>query len=224
MGARHHRTRRFMRKFNGIVVVAVLASSLWSIEARADQQVYTYRIIHSKYGEIGTYTNIIKHFGNDTEVDSEMHVAVRMFGITVYREDAERTENWHNDRFVAFHGTTHANGDTIEVRGEARDNSFVVESPQGTVVAPGSLHPSNPWSPMVLETDEMMSTKTGRIEKVQVTGEAFQPASFDTASTKLREFEIISDKRQFVWFDDQGIPVAFRAEVKGAPVDFILVR
>ena len=53
-------------------------------------------------------------------------------------------------------------GDRLEVHGEQRDGSFVIKGPSGTTVAPGSIHPSNPWSAMVLDAHVMMSTRTGR--------------------------------------------------------------
>ena len=40
----------------------------------------------------------------------------------------------------------------------------------------------------------------------------------------LRQYEIISDKHEFVWLDDQGVPVAFRTQEDGDDIDFILER
>jgi hypothetical protein len=39
---------------------------------------------------------------------------------------------------------------------------------------------------------------------------------------RLHQYEIVGDKRQFVWLDSSGTPVAFRTEEDGAPVDFVL--
>jgi hypothetical protein len=89
-------------------------------------------------------------------------------------------------------------------------------------MAPGNVHPSNPWSAMVLKTDYMMSTKTGRLTHVQVKGGQEQPVALAGATMRLRQYEIISDKQQFVWLDSRGTPVAFRTEEDGAPVDFVL--
>jgi hypothetical protein len=39
-----------------------------------------------------------------------------------------------------------------------------------------------------------------------------------------RHYEFITDKRQDVWLDSSGVPVRFRTEVAGQPIDFILTH
>ena len=114
------------------------------------------------------------------------------------------------------------NGDKLEVRGEARGNGFAITTPSGTVMAPGNVHPSNPWSAMVLKTDYMMSTKTGRLTHVRVSGGEEEAVALAGSTMRLHQYEIVGDKRQFVWLDSSGTPVAFRTEEDGAQVDFIL--
>src|SRR6185437_16439575 len=155
-------------------------------------------------------------------IQTELKVAVRKIGIVVYRQEARRAEHWRHDRLMSYESVTVTNGDKLEVRGEARGNGFAITTPSGTVMAPGNVHPSNPWSAMVLKTDYMMSTKTGRLTHVQVKGGQEQPVALAGATMRLRQYEIISDKQQFVWLDSRGTPVAFRTEEDGAPVDFVL--
>jgi len=195
---------------------------------RAQQQderlAYHYRIEHARYGDIGTYVNIVTHRGNDTQVDSEMHVVVKMLGITMFRQEARRTEYWRGNRLASFHGTTITNGTKIEVSGEAQGSDFAISNGKDRIVAPGNVHPSNPWSMMVLDTDAVMSTKTGEVFKAQVLGSNVQPINFDARTEHLRGFEIVDDKREFVWFDERGVPIAFRAFEDGAQIDFVLTR
>ena len=51
-----------------------------------------------------------------------------------------------------------------------------------------------------------------------------ETVAFNGYKQRLRQYEIYTDKQQFVWFNDRGVPVAFRTQEKGTPVDFILVR
>jgi hypothetical protein len=113
-------------------------------------EIYEYRVIHPAYGDIGTYTNIVDRLGDATEVRSEMKIRVRILGITVYRQEAQRTERWQGQQFVSFDGVTVTNGDRLEVHGLARDGAFAITTPHGTTLAPVNIHPSNPWSAMVL--------------------------------------------------------------------------
>lgn len=204
-----------------VLACAVLAFGAGSA-AHAGRQVYQYRVLHPTYGEIGTYINVVDRAGDDTSVQSELKVAVRAVGIVVYRQEALRTEHWRNDRLVAFQGVTVTNGDKVEVRGEARDGGFAIITPAGTVMAPGNVHPSNPWSAMVLNTDYMMSTKNGRLVRVRVSGGKEEAVAINGNTMRLHQYEIVGDKRQLVWLDDRGTPVAFRTEENGSPVDFVL--
>ncbi|MGO8914883.1 MAG: DUF6134 family protein [Stellaceae bacterium] len=201
------------------LLAAVLAGS-----ASASPQSYEYRVLHPTYGDIGTYTNLVERVGDATEVTSELRIAVRLLGIVIYRQEARRSEHWQGQQLVAFDSVTVTNSDRIQVHGEARDGGFAVTTPAGTVLAPASVHPSNPWSAMVLNTNVMMSTRTGQILPVRVSGGETEPVALAGSTLRLHQYEIVSDKRQFVWLDDNGTPVAFRTAENGTPIDFVLRR
>lgn len=199
-------------------------SAIAATPASAATETFEYRIDHPRYGDIGTYVNVVHKSGAETEVDTELRIAVKVLGIVVYREEAKRVERWRGDKLVAFDGTTVINGDKIELHGEARDEGFVINAPAGRVTAPASVHPSNPWSPVVLKANVMMSTQTGRVTSVAVTGGDERTVTLAGRALRLRQYEVVGEKRQFVWFDDHGCPIAFRVEQGGANIDFVLVR
>jgi hypothetical protein len=203
-----------------LLLTVVLTGSAWAASAER----YEYRIIHPSYGDIGTYTNTVDRLGDTTVVRTELHIAVRLLGIVFYRQEAERTERWRGQRLIAFDGTTVTNGASLKVHGRARGSVFVVTTPSGTVDAPANVHPSNPWSPMVLDTDVMMSTKNGRVQPARVSGGQIEPVSLPGGTRQLRQYEIVTDKHQFVWLDDHGTAVAFQTPEKGTPVEFVLTR
>lgn len=206
----------------GLAVAAALA--LCPLAAHASVTIYEYHVEHPRYGDIGTYSNIVKETGDEAEIDTELHVAVKLLGIVMYREDAKRVEHWKNDRLVAFAGVTVTNGKRLELKGQAQGDDFVIATQDGTVTAPARVHPSNPWAPMVLNTDLMMSTKTGRIDQVQVSSGGVEAVTFDGKDLRLRRFEIASHVRQFVWLDEHGVIVAFRVDRDGTPIDFVLAH
>ncbi len=209
---------------SALIFAVLLAAAAAAAPALAAPDRYEYRVIHPTYGAIGTYTNTIDRLGDDTEVRTELRIAVRLLGVVVYRQEAERRERWHRDRLVAFDGVTVTNGDRFEVRGEARDGGFAVTTPAGTVMAPANVHPSNPWSAMVLNSNSILSTRSGRVLPAQVSGGAVEPVTLDGQSLRLHQYEIVTNKRQLVWLDEEGTPVAFRAEEEGTPIDFVLMR
>ncbi len=185
-------------------------------------QTFSYVVEHPTYGNIGTYTDTIEQSGDTLRIDTKLRVAVKILGIVVHREEADRTELWRANRLLSFHSVTTTNGKPIEVRGEARDNGFVITSPSGTAVAPADIYTSSPWSTRLPNTGVMMSTKTGRVEPVQILGNEQALVPVLGSEVPVRHFQIYTDKRQDVWLDRSGIPVRFRTEVAGTPIDFVL--
>jgi hypothetical protein len=200
-------------------LVAVLAAPAWALP-----QIYEYRIEHPTYGAIGTYTNTVETTGGNTEVVSTMHVLIKVLGMVVYREDAQRTELWQNDRFTSFRGITITNGDRVEIHGEALDGTFVITSPGGTSVAPANVHPSNPWSVKIFNTNVMMSTKSGELFNVRLVAEVEKAVTLDGVVERLHQYEVDGDQTQLVWLNDRGDTIAFRVLDRGTPIDFVLVR
>jgi hypothetical protein len=206
-----------------IALVGAL-TALVTLPAWAEEQVYQYRIEHPTYGAIGTYTNTVEQAGDNTVVASKLHVVVSISGMVVFREDARRTERWQSGRFMSFQGVTVTNGNRIEIRGDASAEGFIISSPSGVRVAPSNVHPANPWSVNIFNTNVMMSTKSGELFDVGVVGNVARSGVLDGMVENLRQYEIHGEQRQFVWVNDSGITTAFRILEKGTPIDFVLVR
>lgn len=191
--------------------------------AHAASQVLTYGVEHPTYGDIGTYTNTVSQNGTNTDVRTDLHIAVKMIGIPMFHQDATREEQWQNKRLVGFRSTTDDNGKNIEVSAKADGSNFVINSStNGILTAPPQVHPSNPWAPFVLQTDTMMSTKTGKLSPVVVkdTGEVI--VTFDGRQMRVHQWFVDDDKHQVVWIDERGVVVAFQTEEQGAAINFVL--
>lgn len=190
----------------------------------AAQQVLEYTVKHPIYGDIGTYTNVIETTADGIVVTSRLEVTVKLIGLVAHRELSLRREQWRAGRLVAFRGTTEKNGERYELRGEARDGGFVMQTPQGSYVAPADVLPSNPWSIDMLRSGPLLSTRDGTLMTARVTNGPSETVTRNGRPEQLRRFDIESNKREFVWIDSQGVPIAFRTEEGGSPVDFILTR
>jgi hypothetical protein len=217
-----------MVRSSGVAGLALLCG-LYGTTAACGAETYSYTVRHPSFGEIGTYTDRVDRSGGDVRIETTVHVAVRALGLVLHREDAERTEIWHDGRLAEFHGVTTTNGTRVEIQGAAQRDGFVVSSPGGIAVAPLDIVPSDPWQASrggsAAGCDGvMMSTRTGRFEPVQVTGGATERISVDGLEIPVRHYIIATDKQQDVWVDRRGIPIAFRSMENGTPIDFQLSR
>jgi hypothetical protein len=205
-----------------VAVGGLFAGLAPASQAAAPMQL-TYRVTHSTFGNIGTYINTIEPSASGTTtVQTRAHFEVKMLGVTLHREDAQRTERWQGNRLVSFNGVTNKGSGATVLKGEARGNSFVINSPTGTITAPATVHPANPWSANFLNSNTMMRPDSGKLEKVNVSGGQQAVVTIDGKPLRARKYEVSGDGRYTVWLDEKGVPVEFIADDDGGKVTFTL--
>ena len=214
--------RSIVRGVAGCLVAAGLA---FAAPARADNvRQLNYKVTHSLYGDIGTYTNTVEKSGDTTTIKTSVHFTVKMLGVVMHREDAERIERWQGDRLVYFDGTTQKNGEATEIKGEAKGNSFVIKTPSGIVTAPPSIHPGNPWSAASLSATTMMRVDNGKIEQVKVTGGEETTVNVNGVSVPAKKYQVDGATKYKVWIDRNDVPVKFTVDDNSGEVTFTLVK
>ncbi len=193
-----------------------------SASASAAPRTYTYAIEHPPYGIIGSYTDTVDRSGEARRIDTTVRVAIRIFGIVMYRQDADRTETWRGDRLISFQSITTINGKTTEVRGEARGDSFVITTPSGVAIAPSHIYTASPWSAGLPRPETMVVPENGKVERAQVIGRGIEISSNHDAAMPVRQYEIVSDDRYYVWSSLDGVPLRFGIRRDGGVTDFVL--
>jgi uncharacterized protein DUF6134 len=207
------------RVIAGGISLSLLASAG---PALADQQVYSYTVVHPVYGQIGTFTDTIDRDGQGTRIDSRLRVAVKLLGVVAYREESDATEVMHGGRLISLQSVTNKDGRHLEVHGEAKGDKFLVNCTLGTFAGPGNISPSDPWVLKGTGEDIVVSTSTGKIVPVQVSGGGYDKVAMNGAEVPARHFVINGDKRQEVWLDSHDVPIKFRTIEDGTPIDFVL--
>jgi hypothetical protein len=188
----------------------------------AQQQVYTYSIIHPIYGDIGTFTDTIERTPETTRIGSRLRVAVTFLGIVVYRQESDITEIMRGERLISLQSATDKDGLQFEAHGQAQGDQFVVNATAGSFAGPATIAPSDPWVVKHVGDGTVVFTDTGRIIDVHVSGGDYDLISMNGVSVSARHFVVQGDKRQDVWLDDNQIPVMFRVVEQGTAIDFVL--
>ena len=208
-----------------LTVIVVLAGSLaWGQALAEGSAQFVYRVNHSVFGDIGTYANTVEPSRDGITVKTRAHFEVKMLGVRMHREDAERTEHWQGNRLVSFHSVTDKGDGPMEVNGEARGNSFVITSPQGTITAPWSVHPANPWSSNFLQSNTMMRPDSGKLEQVRIGSGQETAVKIDNATIPAVKYEIDGSTKYTVWLDSRGVPVEFVVNDDTGKVTFTLAK
>jgi hypothetical protein len=184
-----------------------------------------YSVHHSRYGNIGTYSNAVDKTGDMTTVTTDAHIQVSLLGIVLYRQDAQRQERWSGNRLVAFHGVTTVNGKAMEMTGAAQGDQFIMMGPEGDIIAPASVKLANPWSSEVLRGTTLLTPDRGRMEDVEVKGGEETMVAVNGKQTRTKRYEIDrldGQKRYEVWLDGSGTPVMFTTYNPNGTVTFTL--
>ncbi|HUK10055.1 MAG TPA: DUF6134 family protein [Stellaceae bacterium] len=206
------------------LTVFVLAMAWCALGARAlaSEQIYTYTVVHPILGEIGSFTDRVNRSGVQTRVDTQLHVLVRILGVVAYREESQGSEVLEGDRLISLESDGDRDGQPIDVHGRVQDGKFVVKSRAGTISAPLDITPSDPWLVRGAMQAKVVSTRTGQIVDVSVTGGETVTIQLQGVSAHARHYLITGDKRQEVWMADNGIPLMMRSIEDNVPIDFVL--
>ncbi len=218
------RRRAAASLFAAIVAAIALVAAAGPAAFAATPLQLTYRVTHSVYGNIGTYINTVQPTASGTTVLTRAHFEVKMLGLRLYNEDAERTEHWQGNRLISFQGVTSKGDTSTVVKGVARGNGFVITTPQGTVTAPATVHPANPWSSNFLGSDAMMRPDSGRVERVRVGGPEEAVVTIDGSPVRTEKYDVDGATRYTVWLDGRGVPVMFVVGDDSGKVTFTLVH
>ncbi len=193
-----------------------------AIQVCAQERAYFYNVVHPFYGIVGTFTERIARNDGITQIDSQLHIAVKILGIVVHREEGNHTEIFQGDRLVSLLSTTITNGARLDVRGEAQGDLFVVKSPTGVVEAPADVAPSDPWVLKGLGVGTTVSIKTGRIIRTRVTGGEPAMVSLQGVMVATRHFVARGERQQETWLNDHDVPIMFSSVEDGTLINFVL--
>ena len=101
-----------------VLTLASLAAGL-PVSAQAQAQTYSYSVVHSVYGDIGTFTESIERSGGTTRIKTRVRIAVEILGIVAHRKESDRTEIFQGDRLVSLQSATVTNGTRVDVQGRS---------------------------------------------------------------------------------------------------------
>lgn len=214
-------TRSAMFKF----CIAAFAASTLVGAANAGEYSRSYQVEHPRYGNIGTYVYSVAEANGEVRTERQLRVAVKVLGFVIYRQDADQVETFRGDTLISFQSVTTTNGKPTLAYGVAKAGRFYVTSATGISVAPADVLPSDPWLLKRIGTGFVVSTKSGKIEYVEVTGGETEVVLLDVGPISTRHFHVhtgTQDNKWEVWLDKSGLPIKFRSLEGGTPIDFIL--
>ena len=184
---------------------------------------YAYKVVHSRYGTIGTHTITLAKQGAQTIATTALRLRVKILLVTAHRENADRREVWQGGRLVAYASTTVENGKTIKVAAKAAGDKLAINGPKGATSAPGATFTTNPWNIDILKAATVMDSKTGEVKPVvRVEAQGSETVTTGDGNVTATKYLFRTDTRRFLWFDAGGRLVKFQVFNDGSTVTFTL--
>lgn len=198
------------------VAAALIAAGCASpaIGATARTGVFTYSIHNERFGDVGVYTNTIRREGDSIVVRNRTDIAVKFFSMTMYYFAAQSTAVWKRGRLVRYESDTDDDGRVFRVRARSEGEGLAIEGVSGRSVVAGGIYPHNPWSIGIKSARAIMSPKSGRLFPAKVSNVRREDVGIDGKTLPTTTFQIDTDRRTWVWYDERGIPIKFVMERK----------
>lgn len=197
----------------------------WGVPAGAETPAgtYVYRINHSRYGEIGTYTIAISRQGASTIAAVKLRIKVKALFVTLHRESAERTETWRGGRLVGYASTTKENDKLIKVTARQEGGKLVIAGPGGNKTVALGVASTNPWNIAILKAKKVMDTKTGAVNKVlSVTPAGAETITAQGRPMKAMKYIFQTGVKRELWYGPGGKLLKFRVFRDGKAISFTL--
>ena len=202
----------FARTIAGILIGLWAATQAASAEVRTG--VFTYTINNERFGEVGVYTNVVRREGASIIVENRTEIAVKFVFVVVYSFSATSTAVWERGRMVRYQAFTDDDGRKSRVSARADGDRLVIDGATGRAVVPAGVYPHNPWTIAIMGARAIMSPKSGRLFPAKVSDVHDEEVDHAGELLKTTTFRLDTDRRTWVWFDQDDVPVKFVMERK----------
>jgi hypothetical protein len=212
-------TKIAMRVLGAVILagsaLATAAASSAAVPATDATREWEFRVLLDG-DEIGYHRFRLVNEGDSSRVLSEASFSVRFLFIDAYRYRHENEELWRGDCLQTIDARTRINGKSLAVRGERRDDRFVVSTDDEREVLDGCVMSFAYWNPEFLDQDRLLNAQNG--EYVPVT---IEPQSRERLEIGGRQVEAIrysldaGDMAMRLWYTPDREWLALESTTKG---------
>ena len=107
---------------------------------------YRFRVVREG-SQIGSHRVVFAQAGNEVTARTEVDIAVRLAGITVFRLTHRFSETWAGDRLRLATSRYDRNGRATEMEARAEGDAVLVRGPEGAQRLPATAAPLTWWDP-----------------------------------------------------------------------------
>jgi hypothetical protein len=199
----------------GTALAASAAAGSVSMSEIDATRVWEFRVLLDG-DEIGYHRFRLVNEGESARLISEAAFSVQFLFIDAYRYRHENEEVWRGDCLQAIDARTKINGESLTVRGERREDGFVVSTDDEREVLEGCVMSFAYWNPEFLDQDRLLNAQNG--EYVAVTIEPQSEERLDIGGREVDAIRYSLDAGEMamrLWYTPDREWLALESKTKG---------
>lgn len=153
--------------------------------------------------DIGGQTTRVSGSGDRAEVEVEVDLAVKIFGITAYRYTLRSRETWENGLLMSLDGETDDDGEVTVAKVRRTSDGLIAEGTwKGEI--PSNAATTTYWTQAFLDRAVWISTQTGAPLEVSVSRDGEEIIPGFSGDILCQRWQVTGDLPLTLYYDDRG--------------------
>jgi hypothetical protein len=170
---------------------------------------------------VGEHRVTFRRDGDTVHVAADFALEIRFLGFTAYRYRYESNSAWRGDCLVSLEANVSDDGKESRVTAVREGRDVRIMGARGDIVAPAELFPTDHWHPGVLETERVLNTLTGGINRVRIEDRGSVTLASGNGTLAARHYVYSGELSTEVWYDAAGRWVGMRFTGKdGSTIEY----
>jgi hypothetical protein len=174
---------------------------------------------------IGTHEITFTEVGDETHVDIDIELAVKIGFLTVFRYKHQNREVWKGGQLVSVATDTDDDGKAFEVRAEQGQTGLHVRTLADERILPGTAIPTSYWNPEILRNKQWLDTQRGILLDIDVEKIGIETVGLaDGREVEAERYAVSGDLNITVWYTPQGEWVKLSFPARGSDIEYVLTE
>ncbi|HSN72992.1 MAG TPA: DUF6134 family protein [Steroidobacteraceae bacterium] len=195
---------------------AAVATSGGASASTADAERLTFDVYLDEQ-EIGYHRYELRNDGGATVMQTEADFEVRLLFFTAYEYEHRNSELWRDGCLKNIEAQTNSNGERYEVKGSARDGSFVIETTSGRSGFADCVRTFAYWDRRLLDAERLLNSQTGEYLEIELTPLPPDELELGDRVVAVERYRLTAEGMdiRLAYAADSGEWVALDTEVRG---------
>lgn len=177
--------------------------------------------IFSNDKKIGEQTITFDKIDNYISVTTSTKIQVKVLFVTVLNLLHTSIEKQVNGEVINFDSTTEVNGTVNKISLSKKDNSLVIQSPEGQFIEKIDTLILNLWDINILDGERFLDPVSGELYNAQVVIDGEDSLIIDDNEYLTDKFTFQGDYKAEVWYDKSGRLVKISVPGRGGVAEYI---